>query len=163
LLEVGADPVVLTGDVKRTGQPELYSYVPRLDGFTLRVDGVERAELPGGAAVGAGSHKVELTKGDEVMLSEDVKLFHSVGHDMAPRLPVASGLAVHLGMALELVNAPPPDIPVLFKVRGLALASVLPLRSSAAPLFTVMAPEAPPNAVVLPACRVPPVMVVPPV
>lgn len=74
LLEVGADPVVLTGDVKRSGQPELYSYVPRLDGFTLRVDGVERTELPGGTAVGAGAHKVELTKGDEVLMNEDVTL-----------------------------------------------------------------------------------------
>ncbi|MFZ5442902.1 MAG: caspase family protein [Myxococcota bacterium] len=74
LNEVGADPVVLTGDFKRTGQPELYSYVPRLDGFTLRVDGLERAELPGGAAVGAGAHRVELTKGDEVFVSEDVTL-----------------------------------------------------------------------------------------
>jgi hypothetical protein len=74
LFEVGADPVVLTGDVRRGGQPELYSYVPRLDGFTLRVDGIERAELPGGAAVGAGAHRVELTKGDEVLFSEDVDL-----------------------------------------------------------------------------------------
>jgi len=74
LVEVGADPVVLTGDIRRTGQPELYSYVPRLDGFSLRVDGEERAELPGGAAVGAGTHKVELTKGGEVLVSEEVRL-----------------------------------------------------------------------------------------
>ena len=74
LVEVGADPVVLTGDVRRTGQPELYSYVPRLDGFSLRVDGEERAELPGGAAVGAGVHRVELTKGGAVLLSEEVRL-----------------------------------------------------------------------------------------
>ena len=74
LVEVGADPVVLTGDIKRTGQPELYSYVPRLDGFSLRVDGEERTELPGGTAVGAGAHRVELTKGGEVLLSEEVRL-----------------------------------------------------------------------------------------
>lgn len=74
LVEVGADPVILTGDVKRTGQPELYSYVPRLDGFSLRVDGEDRAELPGGTAVGAGKHRVELTKGGEVLLSEEVRL-----------------------------------------------------------------------------------------
>lgn len=74
LLEVGADPVVLTGDVQRAGQPELYSYMPRLDGFTLRVDGVDRAELPGGAAVASGKHRVELTKGDEIFLQQDVKL-----------------------------------------------------------------------------------------
>ena len=74
LVEVGADPVVLTGDIRRTGQPELYSYVPRLDGFSLRVDGEERAELPGGTAVGAGPHQVELTKGGEVLVSEEVRL-----------------------------------------------------------------------------------------
>lgn len=76
LIEVGADPVVLTGDIRRSGQPELYSYVPRLDGFSLRIDGEDRAELPGGAAVGAGTHRVELTKGGEVLLSEEVSLRH---------------------------------------------------------------------------------------
>ncbi len=74
LVEVGADPVVLTGDVKRSGQPELYSYAARLDGFSLRVDGEDRAELPGGAAVGPGVHRVELTKGGQTLLSEEVQL-----------------------------------------------------------------------------------------
>ena len=89
LVEVGADPVVLTGDVKRSGQPELYSYVPRLDGFSLRVDGEDRAELPGGTAVGAGSHRVELTKGGEVLLAEDVRL------EQGERLDVDSLQARH--------------------------------------------------------------------
>jgi hypothetical protein len=74
MVEVGADPVVLSGEAQREGRPELYSYVSRFDGFSLKVDGEERAELPGGAAVSAGSHRVELTKGSEVLLSEDVLL-----------------------------------------------------------------------------------------
>ncbi|MFZ5470600.1 MAG: caspase family protein [Myxococcota bacterium] len=72
ILEVGADPVLLSGRVERTGRPELYSYAPRLDGFTLKVDGEERTELPGGAAVVPGAHSVELTKGGAVLWAEQV-------------------------------------------------------------------------------------------
>jgi hypothetical protein len=74
ILEVGADPVILSGFMRRSGQPELYSYAPRLDGFTLRIDGESRAELPGGVAVPSGGHRVELAKGDEVLLSDDLRL-----------------------------------------------------------------------------------------
>ncbi|MHB8879431.1 MAG: caspase family protein [Myxococcaceae bacterium] len=72
ILEVGADPIVLSGTMERLGRPELYSYSARLDGFTLKVDGEERGELPGGAAVKPGKRKVELTKGGEVLLSREV-------------------------------------------------------------------------------------------
>jgi hypothetical protein len=63
ILEVGADPIVLSGAVKRNGNPELFSYSPRLDGFSLKVDGETKTELPGGAAVQPGKRRVELTKG----------------------------------------------------------------------------------------------------
>lgn len=72
ILEVGADPVVLSGGIHRTGRPELYSYSPRLDGFTLKVDGEPRTELPGGTAVVPGRRKVELTKGDATLVSREV-------------------------------------------------------------------------------------------
>jgi len=74
ILEVGADPVVLSGTIARTGRPELFSYNPRLDGFTLKVDGEARTELPGGAAVTPGKRTVELTKGDAVLLRRDVEV-----------------------------------------------------------------------------------------
>ncbi|MCP3143756.1 caspase family protein [Pyxidicoccus xibeiensis] len=74
ILEVGADPVVLSGTIARTGRPELFSYNPRLDGFTLKVDGETRTELPGGAAVTPGKRTVELTKGDAVLVRRDVEL-----------------------------------------------------------------------------------------
>lgn len=72
ILEVGADPLVLSGEISREGQPELFSYSARLDGFTLKVDGEARTELPGGAAVKPGRRKVELTKGAAVLVSQDV-------------------------------------------------------------------------------------------
>ncbi|MCP3057398.1 caspase family protein [Myxococcus sp. K38C18041901] len=72
ILEVGADPVVLSGSIARTGRPELFSYNPRLDGFTLKVDGEPRTELPGGAAVVPGKRTVELTKGDAVLVRREV-------------------------------------------------------------------------------------------
>ncbi|WP_414653989.1 caspase family protein [Hyalangium sp.] len=87
ILEVGADPVVLSGSINRTGRPELFSYHPRLDGFTLKVDGEARTELPGGAAVAPGLRTVELTKGDTVLVRREV--------DMAAgeRLPLEQLLA----------------------------------------------------------------------
>ncbi len=39
ILEVGADPIVLSGAIARLGSPELFSYSARLDGFSLKVDG----------------------------------------------------------------------------------------------------------------------------
>jgi uncharacterized caspase-like protein len=74
ILEVGADPILLAGHIQRTGNPELYSYNPRFDGFALKVDGEVRTELPGGTAVPAGTRKVELTKGDEILFSRSVSL-----------------------------------------------------------------------------------------
>jgi hypothetical protein len=61
--EVGADPVVLVGQLKRAGRPELFSYSRRLDGFTVRVDGKPLAELPGGVAIDAGAHHLQIAKG----------------------------------------------------------------------------------------------------
>jgi hypothetical protein len=74
ILEVGADPVVLSGSIDRMGRPELFSYNPRLDGFTLKVDGETRTELPGGAAVVPGRRTVELTKGDAVLVRREVEV-----------------------------------------------------------------------------------------
>ncbi|MFP2905280.1 caspase domain-containing protein [Pyxidicoccus sp. 3LFB2] len=74
ILEVGADPVVLSGSIARTGRPELFSYNPRLDGFTLKVDGEPRTDLPGGAAVVPGKRTVELTKGDAVLVRREVDI-----------------------------------------------------------------------------------------
>jgi len=74
IMEVGADPILLSGHIERAGRPELYSYAPRLDGFTWKVDGAERIELPGGAAATPGAHSVELTKGDNILLSDSVSL-----------------------------------------------------------------------------------------
>ena len=63
--EVGADPVLLSGTLSRPGQPELFSYGGRLEGFTLKVDGQEAGELPGGVSVPAGEREVELLKGGQ--------------------------------------------------------------------------------------------------
>jgi hypothetical protein len=69
--EVGADPIVLVGQVQRRGKPELFSYAPRLDGFTVLVDGKPMAELPGGAAVDAGRHRIQISKGGGPALVDD--------------------------------------------------------------------------------------------
>jgi hypothetical protein len=62
--EVGADPIVLVGQVRRKGRPELFSYAPALDGFTVRVNGKPLADFPGGVALDAGRHRVQIGKGN---------------------------------------------------------------------------------------------------
>jgi len=69
--EVGADPIVLVGRVQRRGKPELYSYASRFDGFTLKVDGRPMAELPGGAAIEPGKHRIQIAKGSGPDLLDD--------------------------------------------------------------------------------------------
>ncbi len=74
ILEVGADPVVLAGRVSAQGNPEMFSYQPRLEGFTLKVDGAAVAQLPGGAAVAPGTRQVELTKGGHSLVTRQIRL-----------------------------------------------------------------------------------------
>ncbi|MBF5045996.1 caspase family protein [Simulacricoccus sp. 17bor-14] len=72
--EVGADPVLLSGELTRPGQPELFSYGGRLEGFTLKVDGKAAGELPGGVSVPAGKREVELLKGGQRLWSGSLDL-----------------------------------------------------------------------------------------
>ncbi|WP_163862420.1 caspase family protein [Myxococcus eversor] len=140
ILEVGADPVVLSGNIARTGRPELFSYNPRLDGFTLKVDGEARTELPGGAAVTPGKRTVELTKGDAVLLRRDVEVsagerlpLEQLLSEAFPRrsLSLLGGmftfadersrkellpLAPEVAVSLRLEDRPLPDFGLLFDV-----------------------------------------------
>ncbi len=115
LIEVGADPIVLSGQLSREGKPELFSYAARLDGFALKVDGEERTELPGGAAVSVGRHVVELTKGANLLMREEVSL------EVGQRLDVQ-----------ELVDRAEPNVAVSLLAGGFAFvdeksrAEVLP-------------------------------------
>ncbi len=94
--EVGADPIVLVGRVMRRGKPELYSYASRLDGFTLLVDGRPMAELPGGAAIDPGKHRVQIAKGSGPSLIDD-----SVSLSPGERLDIEA-LAARLEGAWEV-------------------------------------------------------------
>ncbi|HEY0096357.1 MAG TPA: caspase family protein, partial [Archangium sp.] len=142
ILEVGADPVVLSGSIDRTGRPELFSYNPRLDGFTLKVDGEARTELPGGAAVPPGRRTVELTKGNDVLMREVVDI--AVGERLPlerllagslPRrsLALMGGLfsfvdarsrdellpaSPELALVLRLEERPLPDLSLVFDLSG---------------------------------------------
>jgi uncharacterized caspase-like protein len=89
---VGVDPIVLVGSVKRAGRPELYSYLPALDGFMVKVDGRPLAELPGGVALEAGQHEVEVAKGDgPALIDERLRLGAGQRVDLAGLLNRQSG------------------------------------------------------------------------
>lgn len=74
ILEVGADPVLLAGRITRPGQPELFSYSPRLEGAALKVGGQEPVILPGAVVIPEGRHQVELSKGGELLWSQTLAL-----------------------------------------------------------------------------------------
>nr|BDT37369.1 caspase family protein [Myxococcus sp. MH1] len=74
MTEVGADPVLLSGALSQPGQPEVFSYSPRLEGFTLKVDGVDAGELPGGVALPEGNRRLGLHKGGAVLWEDTVVL-----------------------------------------------------------------------------------------
>ncbi|MFL5357899.1 caspase family protein [Archangium sp.] len=142
ILEVGADPVVLSGRIDRTGRPELFSYNPRLDGFTLKVDGESRTELPGGTAVAPGRRTVELTKGDDVLIRQVVDIaagerlpLERLLSETFPRrsLALMGGMfsfvdarsraellpaAPELALVLRLEERPLPDLSLLLDVSG---------------------------------------------
>ena len=63
---------------------------------------------------------------------------------------------------LELVSAPPLEMPVPFKVKALVLVIVVPFKSNTAPLVTETAPDEAPNAATLPIFKVPAEIMVPP-
>ena len=77
-------------------------------------------------------------------------------------LPIVTAPANVDAVDALLSRAPPPLMPVPFKVRGPVLVMVVPFKSNAAPLLTDTTPPEP-NAVALPTFKVPALMVVPPV
>jgi hypothetical protein len=99
ILEVGADPVVLSGTLTGGGDAELFSYAARLEGARLTVDGIEKAELPGGAAVPPGRHRVQVEKGTQLLIAADVEVGRGARlavDSLADRPPPGTG-AISLG------------------------------------------------------------------
>jgi len=82
--------------VVRRGKPELYSYATRLDGFTLLVDGRPMAELPGGAAIDPGKHRIQIAKGKAPAIIDD-----SVSLEPGERIDLEA-LAVRMEGAWEV-------------------------------------------------------------
>ena len=66
---LGADPIVLTGRQGQTEQATLGSWRPALEGYRVRVDGVEKGALPGLLVIEGGAHRLELIEpeGDRVV------------------------------------------------------------------------------------------------
>lgn len=97
--EVGADPVILAGRVDRLGQPELYGYEASLDGLSLRVDADELMPLPGGMALPAGEHRVQILKGSGPVLDTTMRF------DVGQRIDVGDLLARGGGSSPFLLGA----------------------------------------------------------
>lgn len=60
----GEDPIILAGQVERSGKPVLYDYSQNYRDMVVLVDGVKKGTLPLGVAVTPGRHTVALKSGD---------------------------------------------------------------------------------------------------
>ncbi len=71
---VGVDPIVLVGEPSDLGLPEIGSYDESWDGAEVKVDGQRVGALPGSMAVAAGSHHLQVVKGDVSLADSRVEL-----------------------------------------------------------------------------------------
>lgn len=67
---VGDAPIVLRGEVKRTGDPVVAAYGARFEGATISIDGAHKGTLPGGVSVKPGRRRVRVAHGDGAALLE---------------------------------------------------------------------------------------------
>jgi hypothetical protein len=89
---LGRDPIVLSGEPTGEGNPVLYSYQRSARGLEMNVDGNKKGELPGGLAVEAGRHRIELTNADsgETVWEGRVKVADGERIEVAELIPPAS-------------------------------------------------------------------------
>ncbi len=57
---LGKDPIVLSGERRREGDPVIYSYAPSSENVAVWVDGQKKGVLPGGVAIAPGSRRLQL-------------------------------------------------------------------------------------------------------
>ena len=61
---LGADPIVMSGRIMRSGRPVIYDYSRRYENMVVYVDGEKKGTLPMGIAVDEGNHLVEVRASD---------------------------------------------------------------------------------------------------
>jgi len=74
---LGADPIVLSGRRIYPADPVLFSFLPRLEGMRVKVDGRDKGELPARLVLPTGSHRIQVINGGEEgpkILDRKVKL-----------------------------------------------------------------------------------------
>jgi len=63
---LGVDPIIMSGEVVRSGKPVLYDYSRRYEDMLVFVDGEKKGTLPVGVTVDPGKHRVELRSSDGI-------------------------------------------------------------------------------------------------
>jgi Caspase domain len=61
---LGADPIIMSGNVNRSGKPVVFSYGHELEGMMLAIDGTQKGALPDGFASGSGWSKIKAYEQD---------------------------------------------------------------------------------------------------
>jgi len=62
---LGADPIVLSGRRVYPADPVLFSFLPRLEGMHVKIDGRDKGQLPARLVLPAGSHHVQVVNGGD--------------------------------------------------------------------------------------------------
>lgn len=97
---LGADPIILSGEVTHTGKPVLYDYSSRYQDLDVVVDGQNKGTLPSGIAVEPGVHRVVLTPKDSTEPIFDERVRVRAGQELSIPLLLNGydqGLAVLAG------------------------------------------------------------------
>jgi hypothetical protein len=80
---LGVDPIILSGQKERPGQPTLFSFLAELDGFQVAIDGREKGSLPSRLLVDPGSHRVVIRNGDGAKTFLDQNVTFDPGEELA--------------------------------------------------------------------------------
>ncbi len=98
---LGVDPIILAGERARTPQPTIYSYASSAEGLVVEIDGTKKGRLPGGIAVEAGEHRLELRRGadGEVVYRGSIDVSPGERTDLSALLPRPAEYEVRVGPA----------------------------------------------------------------
>jgi hypothetical protein len=62
---LGVDPIVLTGRRIYPADPVLFSFLPRMEGMRVKINGRDKGELPARLVLSPGSHRVQIVDGGD--------------------------------------------------------------------------------------------------
>jgi hypothetical protein len=88
---LGADPIVLAGAARRPSEAAVFSFLPRLHGLVVTVNGRDKGVLPGRLVLPPGRHRLEVREPDEGPLVAVTELELAAGQEVSVESLLAAG------------------------------------------------------------------------